>query len=218
MNPGDMVVCGVSADIVVEDIGLNVPKGMAVPVPGDSAQRSKDLWRYISQGLIFKCDVSNIVRSAPPAPAPVESLKYIEVYNSNLARIQGDLAQVRTAKADLETDVGRLQAENAKLRSELAEERAKTQKLDKLDDILTLLQKHPAPQQPLRSALVSLPNNGTNGTPSSVEESAPMYIPSQIKPDGSSDGVGLVARVGQSDGGAVTGAAQALRNVRKRGQ
>jgi len=217
MNPGDMVVCGVSADIVVEDIGLNVPKGMAVPVPGDSAQRSKDLWRYISQGLIFKCDVSNIVRSAPPAPAPVESLKYIEVYNSNLSRIQGELAQVKTAKADLETDLGRLQAENAKLRAELAEERAKIQKLDKLDDILTLLQKQPAAQQSLRSALVTLPNNGGNGS-SSVEEAAPMYIPSQIKPDGSSDGVGLVARVGQSDGGAVTGAAQALRNVRKRGQ
>jgi hypothetical protein len=213
MSPGDLVVCGVSADIVVEDIGLNVPKGVAVPVPGDSAQRSKDLWRYISQGLIFQCDVSNIRRSAPFVPAPVESLKYIEAYNSNLARIQGDLARVTTAKSDLEADIGRLQAENARLRVELADERAKTQKLDKLDDILKLLQKQSVAQPPLRSDLGSGSNKGP-----AVDGAVPMYIPSQIKSEGPSDVVGLVARVGQTEGGSVAVATQALRNARKRDQ
>jgi len=211
MNPGDMVVCGVAADIVVEDIGLNVPKGVAVPVSGEVSQRSRDLWRYLSQGLIFRCDVSNIVRSQASIPvtpqfAPEGKQDELQVM---VSKLQADVSQARSAQASLEANVGRLQAENARLRTELVEERLKLAKLDKLDEILSLLQR-----QQTRPILVSTSQD--LDTADALDD-VPRYIPSQIKPDLSIDSP-VTATEAQSDGDSVVGAAKALRQVRRRVQ
>ena len=53
----------------VEDIGVSVPHGTVVSIPGDKALASKDLWRYISQRLLFQLHAGPIHRGSP-VPLP----------------------------------------------------------------------------------------------------------------------------------------------------
>ena len=54
MNPGDMIVQSVREDLVVQDIRLSLPRGIAVVVPGNSFYDSRDLGRLMSEGRVVQ--------------------------------------------------------------------------------------------------------------------------------------------------------------------
>ena len=74
MNHGDVIVCGVSEDKLIEDIGVMVPKGDVITVPGAQAYKSKDLWRLISQQVIFQLNSNSLLRIVRPVEAPAPAL------------------------------------------------------------------------------------------------------------------------------------------------
>lgn len=87
---GDIRVIGLVAGThVLEDIGMDVPHGVTVVIPGDKAVRSKDLWRALSQRCIFQ------LPTASPSQYPVSYNRgNVETNNSNLS------AQVKALEAE----------------------------------------------------------------------------------------------------------------------
>lgn len=217
MSQTDIIVCGVATDEVIEDISFSVPRKVAVRIPGSIAFQSRDLWTKISQGLIFQCDVSNILPNKAPPKATSESQVDTANERKELILAQEKWNQERRALREkilaLDTEIARLQVENTKLldekvrlQAELDNERGKASKLDKLDDILTLLKK--APTVVLGSTPVGLTS------PNLVDDSAPKFIPSKIKTDVVVEGVPLTQE-SKSDAGSLASASKALRDRRK---
>lgn len=209
MDNGDIVVCAVSVDVVIEDISCNVPRQVPVTIAGDRASKSKDLWRYLSQGTLFRLDIRNVPqRSLAVVPEVVQDSNLV----GQTVALSEEVSQLRSTlslnKAAYENSLRRLQDENVRLRLELDEERVKSTQLTKLDDILGLLQK-----QPVRSVLV-MPQSAPSAQDSPVDDSAPKYIPSQIKSDAVIEG-GTTVQESRSDGGSVSSASKALRDRRK---
>lgn len=214
MNPGDVLVCGVSEDVLVEDIQFSIPRGHAIVVPGDKANKSKDLWRLISQGTVFKLQTNSLLhpsKTQKPSEAAEEekneALKtQIEDLASQVTGLRDELQRAKfklSEQAALEAEVGRLQAENARLRADLATRDG----LDsKLETILSAVKDRPA-------TVVVQGSTQKTATPS---DDAPIFIPSQIKGEGGESRVNVQETT--SDGSGVAGASQALRGLKKRTQ
>lgn len=118
---GDVRVLGlVSPTTVLDDIGMDVPLGVVVEIPGARAHISRDLWRALSQRCIFQLQDGPAVTSNGSQMLENPELKALR-------------EQVRT-----------LTAENARLREAPPPDAAQS----KLDDILALLrQGSPVPGQ-----------------------------------------------------------------------
>lgn len=116
---GDVTVLGLHpVSCHLEDIAMDVPHGTSVVIPADKAARSKDLWRAVSQRLLFRLDNGlTIIQNGAPNPLTSEITMLRE-------RIRA------------------LEEENRTLRAELAHQDAASQ--GKLDAILSMLQKGPA--------------------------------------------------------------------------
>lgn len=131
----------------------------------------------------------------------------------DVSDLEKQLAEAKANQASLEVYLGRLQAENAKLRTEVKELQVREQNAQevlgrKVDSVLNLLQK-----MSLSSSFASVAPRAVGSDGCDV----PMYIPSQIKPEAEMSQP-LVPEQGQSDSGSVSGASEALRTVRKRGR
>ena len=199
MDTGVVVVFGVSANVVVEDISFSVPMGKAIPIPGDLAHTSKDLWRLISQGVLFKCDVSNVVSKS-------QVVQVSQPKNDGVVEeLQKELAACREQNSVLASNLKKAQGDVERLTAELAEEKSKASKLEKLDDILSILQK----QGTSRVIISDIP------TLSAVDDDTPRYIPSQIKSEASVEGSTEVVEEVQSEDSSVSKASQALRKARR---
>lgn len=94
---GEVIVAGlVTGTHIIEDIGIAVPHQIAVHIPAEQALQSKDLWRGIQQGKLFKLDGGGGLRTATRVQTP----------DNNRVAI--------------------LEAENQKLRQELLEEKRRS--------------------------------------------------------------------------------------------
>lgn len=216
MNPGDMVVCGVIGDILLDDIPVIVPKGIAIRIPAEQTLRSRDLHRALSQGTIFRLDIQNLLQQqlgkarpgTPPAPPPVVEPLVNEALEAENLKLKADVSRLTTENSRLNGEVGRLQAELARAKKELADTRP-TQ--DKLDEILTKLAERPATQ-------VVHVHEGANGkvekSTQVVEEDAPVFIPSQIRPE-NVDTSRIAVQEGSAGSKGVSQAANALRRLKK---
>lgn len=181
---GDIRVMGlVGGTHIIEDLGIDVPHGATVMIPAAKAHVSKDLWRAISQRCVFQLSSAPQVGSGPTPRSP------------DHAEIEGLRSQVR-----------QLTEENARLVAALAAKEGESQA--KLDAILGLLragvsvngiQEHVRPRSsPPVSDVVS--------------GDVPVFIPSQIKPEGAEVQISTVAE--ESSGAGVGGAKTALRKLR----
>jgi hypothetical protein len=205
------VVCSVAEDIVIEDINTPVPKGDSVVIPGEMAHRSTDLWKYLSQGKLFRLNSHPVRALRGEAPDTVrEGLQeQVASLEREVQQLQGELAEARLAvargRSGLEGEVGRLTAEAALLRSELLAEKGKTSKLDQILDLL----KDPTRVSAMTVAQVLESKPG--------EEDVPRYFPSQVKPDKLGEAK-VEVKEGQADAGPVERAAQVLRSARRKTQ
>lgn len=215
MNPGDVVVSGISECVPVIDIGYNVPHKVAITIPGNKAYASKDLWVCVGQGRIFVhtrlpskpdpvvSEPEPVVESKP-VPEPVVAQDSQTDLQTELARIQAESTNTRL---DFEAKLGKLQAENARLRNENAKPDTGT---DKLDTIIGLIEKLPIQTV---QVVTKSPTEIQGGV---VDDSAPVFIPSKVMGDQSNRGR-LSLKESQSDGASVASASKALSKVRKKG-
>ncbi len=116
---GDVTVIGLKPGTCpLEDIAMDVPHSLCVTIPAEKAARSKDLWRCISQRLLFKLNGSGLeFKNAP--------------------------SQVSREVEELREQVRILGAENRALREALV--RAEQAQQTKLDAILAMLQQGGTP-------------------------------------------------------------------------
>jgi hypothetical protein len=152
MNIGDVVVVGLSpTTVVLDDIGMDVPHMIQVAIPADKATISKDLWRAISQRLVFRV-LNNLNPSSGETP------------RSPGADVTALLEKNR-----------QLEAENQRLREALATQRVGQD--SQLSEILALLKSgvgFPTLAASPGSVNASTPVTGV------VEVETPAYIPSDL--------------------------------------
>lgn len=186
-----ILVFGLDTETVfLDDIQMDVPHARTVVIPEDKAVRSKDLWRALSQKRIFRLshDPNLSFLAATQAPAPPEKAPVVEA-----------------ARRPLEaSEVTALREENACLRAQVAE----TQQLrEQVGEILELLRSSP------RTAPAATPKSKSKAK-AVVSVDAPAYIPSQIRQEATEVRVEVSSEMNQ--GGAVSGATETLRRLRKK--
>lgn len=187
MSVGDVQVFGLmGGTCYLEDIGMDVPHGVTVTIPGAKAHVSKDLWRYISQKCLFH------IQPGPGASMPMEARPPVAV----------PVAPEHQA----------LREENAHLRAVLAaNELASQVKLDAILELLRAGGRLPAlagPQEPLAARAAS-----TGVVSGVVSGEVPTFIPSTIKPEGVE--VQLTTKPEESEGAGVNAASSTLRKLRR---
>lgn len=192
MSGGDVRVLGlVMGTHVIEDIGMDVPHGMIVAIPGEKALLSKDLYRAISS----KC-IAQLPSAGPPPPPLPQRTVTDELL---IARIQSLEERNRT----LEVENGRLQAA---LQVALSQQ-------GKLDDILAAIQSGAIVQQVVVA-------NGTTAAaqaarPEIADGTAPQFIPSEIKPKDAETRIEV--QKDEAAGSSITDARERLRRMRQQG-
>jgi len=214
-----MVVCGITRDYLIEDIKFSVPKGHAVTIPVDLVLRSVDLHRALSQGILFQLNTHSLMRlKFPRTPGGVAEE---ERFANDLAKQMAQRSNAESEASNLKQEKVALEAENARLREELVALRSENAKLaseaeaakgteGKLDQMLALLKERPA-------TVIQTVTQGTFGkaaTSEPVEDDAPKFIPSQIRPD-SVDASRISVQEGSTESGGVASAADALKRFRK---
>jgi hypothetical protein len=201
---GDVIVCSVSQDEFIEDIGRMAPKGEPTHIPADLVVRSRDLNVLLSQSRLVRLNVNPLVRAAargtvvePPAPEVNELYSRALVENEQL---RVEIGKVKAENASLRAELGHAQAHNAKLKEEAGNS-------GKLDAILKMLQGMPAGVPFAMSE---------DKTSVSVLDDIPLYIPSQIKSDSTEGRVSVAEET--TDGSSLSGASKALKEKRKKQQ
>jgi hypothetical protein len=165
---------------ILHDLGIDVPHGVSVAIPGDRAYESKDLWRAIGQKHLFRLNPGSHGGPGVPPPIPAPEPKVVPKVPS-------------------------LEEENKALKEALVDQ------AKKLDSILTLLQSVGA-SIPASPAVTLAPVS----RPQVVASEVPTFIPSSITPENSE--MRIEAKRGESDDGAVSGAAGKLRELRQKGR
>jgi len=198
---GDVTVIGlVHGAHIIADIGWEIPQGQAITIPGHLAHLSKDLWRGISQRLLFKLN-SGIVGDTAAGPELMQEIRKLK-------------EQLRLKD---ETIAG-LEAEVYELKSKLHTQMLSSEKLlmdsGKLDDILNRLKDFPsvtyvpAPTHTIDMTVLASPGNGL------VELAEPAYIPETIKPEVQDSQIEEVQKE-TSEKSSLAKASSKLRNLRK---
>lgn len=210
MNSADMVVCGVHEDVLIEDIAILVPKGQATTIPGRHVVNSKDLYRKLSQGKVFRLNVHSLLQREAAAGAPStsvvetdESLRQerdtLKAHNESLVAEIAKLKKVAgEEKVQLKEQVRTLEAEVATLRQ------SSPMMMSKLDEVLAQLKAQPA-QVVVQAAQVTAKRE-------KEADDAPIFIPSQIRPE-TTDPLKVISEESTSTGS--KGVAQATNALRK---
>jgi outer membrane murein-binding lipoprotein Lpp len=201
MAVGDITVIGLVGEVhVIEDIGVSVPKGVAVTVPAELAVRSKDLYRALSQQFVYQLKK---IAGGPALSKETEALR----------------AEVDRLRAQVVS----LEARNAELETEAAGLRAKAQAADsasqKLDAILKAVESRPVVVNQTYAAPSEAPSRKAAPVEASevVDASVPHFIPSQIRP-GSIGEQRVSVQEQTSETSGVGAAADKLRTLRKKNQ
>jgi len=123
---GGVTVTGlVTGTYMIEDIKVPVPHQIAVFIPADLMHRSKDLWRGLQQGKLFKLtgglglaaqSPASPIKAPPPSEAPRE-LTALRVENS---RLQTELATARQHNKTLQEEVSAMQKQLGEILGVLA--------------------------------------------------------------------------------------------------
>lgn len=200
MTIGMTVVGAITGSHIIEDLGIVVPHRVAVSLTPEQMLRSKDLYRGLQQGYLFKLhDAPNI----KPATVP-EVTRSVTLEHEN-ARLQDALDSM----------VGR----NAVLQQELTVIHLKLDtilgRLDtphqKLDSIIATLEKLQQPQYvaKLESPLRAQSSEGA------VASEIPIFLPETLKLEDVEASI-EVEQVSTS-GANVKGAGDRLRQIRRGG-
>ena len=135
MASGDVTVMGlVSETHIIEDIGIVVPRNVAVTIPADLVLLSKDLHRACSQGFV-------VYLHSTPSTVPalhasgVLAKEETEAVRSDNARLLLQNETLSVSNDVLEKQISTLQAEVLRLQAHGS----------KLDAILEALKDRPAP-------------------------------------------------------------------------
>jgi hypothetical protein len=193
--------------ILIEDIFVDVPHGVVVSISAEKAHRSKDLWRLISQRLLFQFHGGSIHSAAPhgmphPAPLPVPT-------------VAAPPPPVPTAAAPPTALVSALEEQNRLLREEMSHR-------DQAFAAVLIVQQERFNEM---AALIRGVSAGSGGASSAARAEkpasdapsgdAPLFIPSTIKPTDVKDYVNVQKDEGQAGG--VGAASAALRKIREKG-
>jgi hypothetical protein len=163
----DIRVVAVKTGIVfIEDIGVDVPYGNVVSIPAEQALRSKDLYRYLSQRVLFQLHAGAV---HGPSPMPLTDLPKPEpAPPAPPPGSQRDVAldqQVSMLRAALEQREAVFVAVLSAQQAQFAE-------------VLEALRR-----QPQTIVVQATPHGATHPALSSMPSTdAPMFIPSEIKP------------------------------------
>lgn len=185
---GDVTVLGLApVSCHLDDIATDVPHGITVVIPADKAARSKDLWRSVSQRLLFRLDNGiTIIKNNVPNPLTTE------------------IAMLRDR-------IRVLEEENRTLRAEL--EHLDNDSQGKLDAILAMLQSGPMVRA---DSAVAVARRVVDAASDVVDVVPPPYIPSRIRSEESVQ-AHVQAETGSSEAPNVTEATSELRRFRQRG-
>ena len=195
---GEVIVAGlVTGTHLIEDIGVAVPHQIAVHIPADQALRSKDLWRGIQQGKLFKLDGGSGFHVGSARTAEASRL------------------------ANLESENHRLTLELAEARRELEAERNRNHGLvDVLAGLQAQLQGVQAAVGRLGDASRDVHNTQVGpGAPSvaapngAVGGEAPTFLPDRIRPEAAVAQIRPATETTESSN--VANAASKLREMRK---
>lgn len=200
MSSGDMTVVGMVSDThLIEDIGVYVPKGVAVTIPGHLTLISKDLHRALSQRHLFP--LHNPPTTVPAMKASAGLAKEErERLEAEIQRLEAQNEALEARNALLENQVTALQLENHGLK----------EKDSKLDAILSAINERPMVTQVVQSV------TATGSKPAqeeAVSGNAPMFIPAQIRPEGVEERVAVQEETSTSS--SVSSAADKLKQMRK---
>ena len=175
--------------VLIEDICVDVPQGVVVSIPAEKALRSKDLWRKISQKLIFRFHGGPIHAPSPISPQVPPEQVVASPVTHNPALVLALEEQNRLLREDVAA------------RDEMFAAALLAQQT-RFDELLTLVRG------------LSL----TSGTDVRTERfeiglrDAPLFIPTTIKPTDVQEHV----NVQKSEGDGVSAAGAALRKLRER--
>lgn len=193
MSNGDVRVFGLTPGThVLTDLGMDVPQGVTVVIPGAKAYASKDLWRAISQKCVFH------LNSGPPG-VQVKSNSELDTLRWQVQALTDENTRLREALV--------AKAQEPQPTPQPSTPPVDLQAQTKLDDILALLRAGVMPGAGASSQRSSEPPSGV------VSGEVPTYIPSQIKPEGVD--VQISTTPEESKGAGIGDAASALRNLRK---
>lgn len=203
-----MIVCGtVTGTHILQDINVAVPHRVAVPITARQMVDSKDLYRALNSGAIFKLDGGHFHN-----PGPVRT--------NNSA----ELATLRQENKELKRQLAESQLKNDGL------QRALMGLNTQLDGILGAIGRlegngvpAPAPQA-LPPNVVTLlqqllTQGGVSGAAVAMSQpesevvggEAPVFLPTTVKPEG----VETSIRVEKAEGSSVTDASKRLKELRK---
>jgi hypothetical protein len=170
--------------VVLHDIQMDVPFEATVEIPSEKALVSKDLWRAISSKQLFQLSKSPNQISMSTEP-------------------------------ELREQIRQLTAENEDLRSKLLAKHAEVDGLKlqqaTLDSILTRLSNVPTVHPTVTATVEGTPSGGAWRV---VDNSAPMFIPTTIMPEGAESHIETTKT--EADTG-VSGAQNKLRQLKSKG-
>lgn len=204
MNLGGIVVCGVTEDVLLEDIRMVVPKGEAIAIPAELVVQSKDLYRQLSVGAIFQLNKnSRGLRPNPPQEVALEHSEPQPVVIAAHAEVES-----------LKSENTRLAEENKALQERVSVLTRETSLLkdslgigDRLDQMMAMLK---------NGIVQGLPVQASKGDPfPSSGEEVPVFIPSQIKMDDvDTSRLSTPESTETTSGAGVSRAANALRKLK----
>lgn len=221
MNPGDMVVCAVTSDFLIEDISIIVPKGNATTIPAAKVVTSKDLYRGLSQGMLFQLNRNSLLHLArnEPQSDELEALKRIcEVAHNAKEMLQAENEALKSKIAEQKTQIEALQSSNNRAGAAILHLQAQVKTYtdaevtgkavdDKLEAILTAVKERP-----------TVVNNVVGGRSVAKETEVvggdvPHFIPSSIRQEGGTDRISV--REETTEGSSVAAASKQLKRMNK---
>lgn len=189
---GGMIVVGLTTGgHLIEDIQTHVPHKIAVFIPVDRMLRSKDLYRGLSQNLLFKLD------GGTGFPAEEST-----VPNDSLLRI----TQLEIENRGLQQELATAKAQNVLLQGLLQGLQGQMTALHQ--GITRLEQKEPT------TVITVAAGAAVSSVMSEVGTEAPIFLPGEIKPKDAETQIQVERQV--SEGSSVGAAGDKLRELRRK--
>ena len=170
---------------VIADIGMAIPHGREVLIPGDKVVRSRDLQRALTQKCVFQLPPNPPQHVAPPT------------------HVRDDVLQERVRS--LEVQNKHLQEENDQLRESLRGALAHQGRLDTILEAIQQAKLGPLPGSPGAQTIPAPRDELADGT-------APQFIPDTIAPKDAEIRIDVVKHSADSS---VSDAAEKLRKMRR---